>query len=76
MYSRASTAGEKIGESIFTVGQVTFAQHFANTHTAEVILNNFGKSVNEVMDDNVLASSEIWLRQQGLTDNKRYRYIY
>ena len=53
-----------------TVGQVTFAQQFPNSLTAEVIASKFGKTVNDVLDENVLSCTELNLKEQGLTDIK------
>ncbi|AMP20816.1 hypothetical protein AZF37_06195 [endosymbiont 'TC1' of Trimyema compressum] len=47
---------------------VTFAQQFPNVHTAEVIAGEFGKNVNDVMDQSVLSCTEFDLEQKGLAD--------
>ncbi|AMP20975.1 hypothetical protein AZF37_07200 [endosymbiont 'TC1' of Trimyema compressum] len=58
----------KAEDVTITNGQVTFAQQFPNSHTAEVVANQFGKTVNDLMDSNVLNTTFCDFNSQGLTD--------
>ncbi|AMP20223.1 hypothetical protein AZF37_02680 [endosymbiont 'TC1' of Trimyema compressum] len=56
------------GVKFATEGQVTFAQQFPNAHTADVMASYFGKSVSDVIDQNILETEYLYLSDNMLID--------